>query len=796
MIMRHFIEEHAESIANGALPQQEKAGFIIENVSRRSILGGLLTTTGLVLSLKVLGSGEAQAAKLYAHGGLGMPNGVVTNPKVFVSIDKDGTVTIVAHRSEMGTGAKTALPMIVADEMEADWARVKVIQAPGDEPRYGNQDTDGSRSVRHYIQPMRVIGASMRQMLETVAALKWGVDPSLCRAKNHTVVLLGKDGKEAGKVFAYGELAEAAKNRAVPDIETVVLKKPSEFRYMAKNPVRIVDLHDITTGHAIYGADVRMDGLKYAVMTRPPVIGATIKSFDPSAALKVPGVEAVYELEGKAPPAKFASLGGIAVVARNTYAAIAGRDALKIEWDMGPHASYNSAAFHKEMEETAKKPGKVIRKLGDPEAAFKNAAQVVSATYHQQHVAQASMEPPVAIARFADGKIDVWAPLQSPHGARQDIAAAHKVPESNVTVNVTLLGGGFGRKSKCDYALEAVELSKRSNGAPVMLVWTREDDLRNGFYHTTSCEHIEAAIDAKGKIIGWRHNTVAPSILSTFAPDSGYQFNLEYGMGHVDVPFQIPNMSCENGQAMAHTRIGWFRSVSNIPRAFAIQSFISEVAHKLGKDPKDFLLDVIGSDRKIDLKAEGMPEDFWNYGEPYDQFPIDTSRLKRVIVTAAEKAGWGKTLPKGEGLGIAAHRCFASYVASVVHVKIGDDGIVQIPEVTTAIDCGMYVHPERIRSQVEGAAVMGMSTAVYSGITFKNGAVEQSNFSDFEVARISNYPKKVNVHILEPAAEDHRTSGVGEPGVPPFAPALANAIFAATGKRVRNLPMGEKLQNA
>lgn len=792
--MRHFIEEHAQAAAAGGTAPQP--AFTIENVSRRSILGGLLTTTGLVLSLKVLSPSDAQAVTLYPHGGLGMPNGVVTDPKVFVAIDKDGTVTIVAHRSEMGTGAKTALPMIVADEMEADWARVKVIQAPGDEPRYGNQDTDGSRSVRHYIQPMRVIGASMRQMLETVAALKWGVDRSLCKARNHTVVLLDKDGKDAGKVYTYGELAEAAKNRAVPDVETVVLKKPSEFRYMAKNPVRIVDLHDITTGHAIYGADVRMEGLKYAVMARPPVIGAKIKSFDPSATLKVPGVEAVYELEGKAPPAKFASLGGIAIVARNTYAAIAGRDALKIDWDLGPHASYNSAAFHKEMEETAKKPGKVVRNLGDPDAAFAKAKEVVSATYHQQHVAQASMEPPVAIARFANGKIDVWSPLQSPHGARMDIAEANKLSADKVTVNVTLLGGGFGRKSKCDYALEAVELSKRSNGAPVMLLWTREDDLRQGFYHTTSCEHLDAAIDENGKVTAWRHRSVAPSILSTFAPDSGYQFNLEYGMGLVDVPVEVPNIRCENGLAMAHTRIGWFRSVSNIPRAFAIQSFICELAHKLGKDPKDFLLEIIGSDRRVDLKAAAMPDDFWNYGEPYDQFPIDTGRLKRVIATAAEKAGWGKKLPKGEGLGIAGHRCFASYVASVVHVQIGEDGIVRVPEVTTTIDCGMYVHPERIRSQIEGAAVMAMSTAIYSGITFKDGAVEQSNFSDFEVARITNYPKKVNVHILEPAQEDHRTSGVGEPGVPPFAPALANAIFAATGKRVRNMPMGEKLQNA
>ncbi|MGL4395931.1 MAG: xanthine dehydrogenase family protein molybdopterin-binding subunit, partial [Hyphomicrobium sp.] len=514
------------------------------------------------------------------------------------------------------------------------------------------------------------------------------------------------------------------------------------------------------------------------------------------AALKVPGVEAVFEIDGKAPPAKFASLGGVAVVAKSTYAAIAGRDALVVEWDDGPNVSYDTAAYRKEMEATALKPGKVIRKQGDADAAFAKAKDTFSASYYQEHLAQASMEPPVCVAQFGDNKIDVWGPLQSPHGARSDIAEAYKVPIQNVTVNVTLLGGGFGRKSKCDFALEAVEISKKSAGVPIMVVWTRDDDIRHAFYHTTSVEHLEAAIDDKGKVTGWRHRTVAPSILSTFAPDSGYQFFIEHGMGFVDMPFDIANISCENGQAMAHTRIGWFRSVSNIPRAFAVQSFVCELAHKLGKDPKDFLLEMLGPDRKLDVKASGMPEDFWNYGEPYDQFPIDTARLKNVVRVAAEKAGWGKKLPAGEGLGIAVHRAFVSYVASVVHVSIGKDGVVRVPEVTTAVDCGFYVHPERIRSQVEGAAVMGMSNTIYSGVSFKGGRVEQSNFNDFEVARMSNYPKKVNVHIIEPASEDHRTSGVGEPGVPPFAPALANAIFAATGKRVRSMPMGEKLERA
>jgi isoquinoline 1-oxidoreductase beta subunit len=344
------------------------------------------------------------------------------------------------------------------------------------------------------------------------------------------------------------------------------------------------------------------------------------------------------------------------------------------------------------MSATAAQPGKVIRNQGDVDAAFANAAKVVTAEYYQPHMAHISMEPPVALVNVADGKVEVWGPVQSPWGTRTDVAEKLGVPVENVTVHVTLLGGGFGRKSKCDYVLEAALLSKEV-GAPVRVQWTREDDIRHSFYHTTSVERIEAALDADNKVTGWRHRSVAPSILSTFAEDSGYQFFIENGMGHVDMPFEIENVACENGEAKAHTRIGWFRSVSNIPRAFAVQSFAAELANELGKDQKDFLLELIGSDRVIDLKATGFPEDYWNYGEPYDEFPIDTARLKNVIKVAAEAAGWGKQLPKGEGLGIAAHRSFVSYVASVVHVKVADDGMVRVPEVHTAIDCGFPPTP-------------------------------------------------------------------------------------------------------
>jgi isoquinoline 1-oxidoreductase subunit beta len=787
--MLHYLNQQ---IAPAARLAGERVVFA--NVSRRSFLRGTAWGTGAVIAATILPFKAAKAFEAYPHGGLDMPHGIVADPHVFVSIGPDGTVTIVAHRSEMGTGSRTSLPMVVADEMEADWARVKIVQAPGDEPKYGNQDTDGSRSMRHHIQSMRQIGATVREMLKEAAAKQWGVDVAEVKASNHEII---HDG--SGKKLGYGELAQAVAEMEVPaekysnpTAEPLPYKEESQFRYIGKGNVPMYDLHDITTGKAIYGADIQLPGMMYAVVARPPVVGGKVKSVDDSAAKAIPGVERIVQIEGSMPPAKFAPLGGVAVVATNTWAALQGRDALKIEWDDGPHGSYDSEQYHKEMSATAAKPGKVIRKQGDADAAFASAAKVVSAEYYQPHMAHIAMEPPVALVNVADGKVEVWGPVQSPYGTRQDVAEKLGVPIENVTVNVTLLGGGFGRKSKCDFVLEAALLSKEV-GAPVRVQWTREDDVQHSFYHTTSVERIEAALDANDKVTGWRHRSVAPSIISTFAEDTGHQFFIEYGMGFVDMPFDIANISCENGQAMAHTRIGWFRSVSNVPRAFAVQSFAAELANELGKDQKDFLLELIGPDRIIDPKASGFPEDHWNYGEPYDEFPIDTARLKNVVNLAAEKAGWGKQLPEGEALGIAVHRSFVTYVASVVHVKVNDDGTIRVPEVHTAIDCGFAANPERIRSQIEGAAVMGMTLALNSAVTFKDGRAEQSNYHDYDVVRIDNFPEVVATHIVEHPFSVHAT-GVGEPGVPPFAPALYNAIFNATGKRLRALPLGDQLK--
>ncbi|RXH39713.1 xanthine dehydrogenase family protein molybdopterin-binding subunit [Bradyrhizobium zhanjiangense] len=751
----------------------------VEKVSRRSILKGLGVTGGFVLAAPVM----SRQAFAYETGAGKMPHGVVVDPRVFVSVAPDGIVTIVGHRSEMGTGVRTSLPLIVAEEMEADWSRVKVQQAHGDEVKFGNQDTDGSRSTRHYLMPMRQIGASARTMLEQAAAKRWGVPATEVKAVNHEIVH-----SASGRKLGFGELAADAAKETVPAIEGLKLKNPKDFRYLTKGQIGIVDLHDITTGKARYGADVRLPGMKYAVIARPPVTGGKLVNFDPEAALKVPGVEKVMKVQGWPWPSKFQPLGGVAVIARNTGAAIKGRDALKLVWDDGPNGKYDSVAYRKELEEASRKPGLVLRQEGDADAALKSADKVIVGEYYIPHLAHVSMEPPVAVADVKGDKAEIWAPVQSPGGTREDVAKTLGIPEGNVTVNVTLLGGGFGRKSKCDFALEAALLSKEL-GAPVKVQWTREDDIHNGFLHTVSVERIEAGLDKSGKVIAWRHRSVAPSIASTFAAGTVHQAPFEIGMGLVDMPFEIANISCENPEAAAHTRIGWFRSVSNIPRAFAVQSMVGEIAQATGRDQKETLLALIGSPRIV----KPAVKDLWNYGEPQDSYPIDTARLRKVVELVAEKGEWGRQVPKGHGLGIAVHRSFVSYIATIVEVAVDDKGKLTVPRVDTAIDCGTFVNPERIASQIEGAAIMGLSIAKYGEITFKDGKVQQKNFDDFQVVRIDESPVVTNVYIVPPGP-DTPPSGVGEPGVPPFAPALINAIFAATGKRIRSLPIGKQLE--
>jgi isoquinoline 1-oxidoreductase subunit beta len=772
----------------------------IENVSRRGVLKGILSATGLVLAVNLMPPRPALAADDAPKWGAdGMPHGTVNNPLAFVSIAPDGTVTIVCHRSEMGQGVRTGMPLIVAEELEADWARVKVAQATGDEVKYGNQDTDGSRSTRHFFLPMRQVGAAARMMLEQAAAQRWGVPVSDVEAKNHEVIQ-----KSTGNKLGYGDLAADASKLDVPKVisqekmngptaVSLPLKDPSQFRYIGKEGTNIVDGFDITTGRAKYGQDIRLPGTKYAVIARPPVMGGKVASFDATDTKKVPGVVQIVEIPAPSYPLAFQPAGGIAVVADNTWAAIQGRKALKVVWDDGPHGTYDSVAYRTALETTARQPGQVARSEGDFAAAFASADKKVEGEYYIPHLAHATMEPPSASCQIVDGKAEVWTSVQSPQAAHDLVAKYLGLPPENVTVNVTLLGGGFGRRSKPDFAVEAALVSKGIGGGPVKVVWTREDDIHNGFYHTVSAERLQAGLDKDGNVIAWRHNSVAPTILSLFAHDPKHEMPLEKGMGLVDTPFEVKNMSLENGEAEAHTKIGWYRSVSNIPHAFAIQSFAAEVAAAAGKDQRAFILDLIGPPRIVDVQK--TVKDFWDYGENPEKYPVDTGRLRGVVELVTDKAGWGRKLPPGHGLGLAVHRSFVTYVATVVEAAVDDKGNVTVPRVDIAVDCGPVVNPDRVRSQMEGAVIMGLGLALMTEISFKDGRVQQSNFDDYQVLRISDAPRETHVHIV-PHGFDMPLGGVGEPGVPPVAPALLNAVFAASGKRIRSLPIGQQVGKA
>ncbi len=753
------------------LNQSTTEGSSVYALDRRSFIKntGIAGLGGLFLGITYSCKDKAQTLA-------GNPTAVFS-PNVYINIAGTGIVTLIAHRQEMGTGIRTSLPLVMADELEADWTKVKIVQAEGD-VKYGDQNTDGSYSMRMFYPILRKAAATARYLLEAAAAKEWNVPMAECAAKNHEV------NHTSGKSLTFAYLADKASMIPLPKEEDVKLKSDKDFRYIGKK-TSIYDLEDLVTGKALFGMDIQIPNAKIAVIKRNPEPGAGIKSANLDKAKAIEGVSNVFVLKNNPfPMGHTKPLGGVVVVAKNTWAAIKGRDALEIVWEKSRNADYDSVAYGKELLAKVNVKGKVLRAEGDIKKALSSAAKVIKTDYQTSHVSHTPMETPCAVVHAkADGTIEAWAPVQDPQWARRAIAETLGIGEDKVKMNVTFLGGGFGRKSKPDFVAEAALISKEI-GEPIKLLWTREDDIQNDYYHYNSAQHIEAALDADQNLTGWLHRSTFPPIGGTGDLKKTLPDHAEMCMGLIDNPIVVPHVSVEIRESAAKTRIGWLRSVANIHHAFAVGSTLDQIAHHRGVDPAQNLLDLLGKDRNVDFKS--LYTEFWNYNEKIEEFPWETARLRKTIEVVKEKSGWGKSMPSGSGIGIAAHRSFLTYVACVVEVEVTADGKIKIPMVHYAVDCGRAVNPDRVKSQFEGGAAFAASFALKSEITFKNGHVEQTNFNNYHLARITDAPYLTEVHLIE---STEKPTGVGEPPVPPFIPALCNAIFKATGKRVTKLPI-------
>ncbi|MEZ0314400.1 MAG: molybdopterin cofactor-binding domain-containing protein [Myxococcota bacterium] len=733
-------------------------------LSRRVFLKGLGVSAGGLL----IGGG----GKVWAQAAAGS-----FDPNVFVHIGTDGVVTIVCHRSEMGQGVRSTLPALIADELGADLASVRVVQAIGDK-KYGDQNTDGSSSVRRRFDELREAGAVGRVMLCTAAARRWQVDAKTCTTEGGFVVH-----SQSKRRIAFADIVRDAARVKPP--AKVELKAPAQRRYIGSSTLPLLDGPDIATGKAIFGADVKLPGLLTAVILHPPVVGGTLASYDATPALAIRGVRQVVELPAPQPPYKFQPLGGLAVIADNTWAALRGRKALVATWNHGDNAAYDSTSYREQQTATIRGNCTVVRSRGRTADAMSGAASRLEAEYFMPHLSHAPMEPPAATAHVKDGKCEVWTCTQNPQESQAVIAAVTGLPPADITVNVTLLGGGFGRKSKPDYVGEAAFLSQKV-GAPVRVQWTREDDIRHDYFHTTSVQRLEAGLDGEGKLVAWRHRTTFPPIASTFTEGATLGREGELAQGYADFPLDIANVQVENGPSKAHVRIGWLRSVNNIHSAFGINCFIDELAAARKVDPKTQLLEILGAPRNVTLEELGM-EKIPNYGHPLEDYPLDVARMRKVIERVTAMAGWeARAQDPDRGYGLAFHKSFQCQTAVVVAVKKQPSGKLKVDEVWLAADAGLVVNHERAQSQMEGAVLFGMSIAMYSEVTFKGGIAEQSNFDGYRLTRMPDAPRAIHIDI---AKNEERPGGVGEPGVPPVAPAIVNAVFALTGKRVREVPL-------
>jgi isoquinoline 1-oxidoreductase beta subunit len=663
----------------------------------------------------------------------------------FVRIGTDESVTVIAAHSEMGQGVYTSLPMLLNEELEADWLKVRVEAAPVDKaynhPVFGMQMTGGSTTSPAEWERYRNMGATARVMLVQAAAAKWGVDAASCRVEKG-VVIHGATGKRA----TYGSLANAAAQLTPP--ADVPLKNPKDFTLVGK-PTRRLDTPSKLNGTAQFGLDVIIPGMLTAVVARPPVFGGKVAKLDVSAALKVPGVKAVEQVPS-----------GVAVVADHFWPAKLGREKLVIDWDLGPNAELSTEKMLRDFKETALKPGAVAKKTGDPEAALKTAAKTITAEYDVPYLAHAMMEPLNCVVDLRADSGEIWTGTQFETVDRASAAQVAGLPPEKVQIHTTLLGGGFGRRANpnSDFVVEAVHVAKAAKG-PVKVVWTREDDLRGGWYRPMWHDRFVAGLDANGDPTAWTHTIVGQSIMQGtlfegFAIKDGIDSTSVEGAA--DVLYGFPNLQVDLHTPKIGVPVQWWRSVGHSHTGFSVEAFFDEVAHAGGKDPYELRRKLLAN-------------------QP---------RMRAVLELAAQKANWGSKLAPGVGRGIATHFSFDSYVAQVVEASV-EKGEVRVHRVVCAVDCGLVINPETVRAQMEGGIIFGLTAALKTEITLKNGRVEQGNFHDYQMLRIFEAPE-IEVHIV-PSGES--PTGVGEPGVPPVAPALANAIFAATGKRVRRLPI-------
>ena len=680
----------------------------------------------------------------------------------WIHIDKSGTVTLITAKSEMGQGALTAMPMILAEELEVDWDGVRVEQAPTD-PSIYDHGTGGSGSVAGSWLPLRQAGAAAREMLVRAAATAWNVEPATCRAEKGFIV----HGPRRRRL-AYGELVEAASKLPIPDFNKVPLKNPDDFHIVGQSIAR-TDIPSKVDGSARFGIDVRVPGLLYAVVARCPTFGGKAARFDATKAKAIAGVRHVLEIPAVGAGAHTA--GGIAVVADSTWAAMQGRRALQIDWDHGPHASESSQTLRQASETIAAQPGKVVRNEGDAAAALVGAEQKVDAVYELPFQAHATMEPMNCTVDIRADRAEAWSPTQAPDWTRSAIAQVTGLPPPSINVHTTLMGGGFGRRYQADFVVEAAQVGK-AVGAPVQLLWTREDDMQHDFYRPFAYHRLSGAVDAKGNAVAWHHRIVSTSIRSFWDPPDRVKPEASEIGGAVDLAYAVPNLRVEYAPVPSGVPVAWWRSVEASLNAFVVEGFIDELAAAAKADPLAFRQRLLAEPRMIKQP-------------PDSESALDTRRFKGVLDLAAAKAGWGSPLPAGRGRGIACAFSFDSYVAEVAEVSLNSDKSVRVHRVVAAVDCGQIVNPAILEQQIQGGIVYGLGNALRAKITIEKGRVVQGNFDDYAPLRMDETPT-VEVYAV-PSAES--PTGIGEPSVPPVAPALCNAIFAATKKRIRALPI-------